>query len=115
MITRTVTVGSAMGLHARPAAMFATAVEQTGLDVVLRHGGEEADAASALDIMALGIAGGETVTIGVDEGETGAGGAGATDAADATDVAGATAEDIEAKLDELAALLSRDFDAADGV
>ncbi|KAA8826674.1 HPr family phosphocarrier protein [Bifidobacterium reuteri] len=112
MITRTVTVGSAMGLHARPAAMFATAVEQTGLDVVLRHGGEEADAASALDIMALGIAGGETVTIGVDEGETGAGGAGA---ADATDVAGATAEDIEAKLDELAALLSRDFDAADGV
>lgn len=108
MITRTVTVGSAMGLHARPAAMFATAVEQTGLDVVLRHGGEEADAASALDIMALGIAGGETVTIGVDEGETGAGGAD-------VDAAGATAEDIEAKLDELAALLARDFDAADGV
>ncbi|TPF78878.1 hypothetical protein BW12_03460 [Bifidobacterium sp. UTCIF-3] len=112
MITRTVTVGSAMGLHARPAAMFATAVEQTGLDVVLRHGGEEADASSALDIMALGIAGGETVTIGVDEGETGASGAGA---ADATNAADATAEDIEAKLDELAALLARDFDAADGV
>lgn len=109
MITRTVTVGSAMGLHARPAAMFATAVEQTGLDVVLWHDGEEADASSALDIMALGIAGGETVTIGVDAGEAGACGAGATDAA------GATAEDIEAKLDELAALLARDFDAADGV
>ena len=103
MITRTVTVGSAMGLHARPAAIFATAVEQTGLDVVLRHDGEEADAASALDIMALGIAGGETVTIGVDEGQAGAGSA------------DATVEAIGAKLDGLAAMLARDFDAADRV
>lgn len=106
MITRTVTVGSAMGLHARPAAMFATAVEQTGLDVVLRHDGEEADASSALDIMALGIAGGETVTIGVDEEEASAGGASAADD---------TVEAIETKLDKLAALLARDFDAADAV
>ncbi|TPF91995.1 HPr family phosphocarrier protein [Bifidobacterium sp. UTBIF-78] len=107
MITRTVTVGSAMGLHARPAAMFATAVEQTGLDVVLWHDGEEADAASALDIMALGIAGGETVTIGVDEGKAGAGaGAGAADA---------TVEAIGTKLDGLAAMLARDFDAVDAV
>ena len=103
MITRTVTVGSAMGLHARPAAMFATAVEQTGLDVVLWHDGEEADAASALDIMALGIAGGETVTIGVDEGKAGAG------------AADATVEAIGAKLDGLAAMLARDFDAVDAV
>ena len=111
MITRTVTVGSAMGLHARPAAIFATAVEQTGLDVVLWHDGEEADAASALDIMALGIAGGETVTIGVDEGQAGAN-AGANAGASAAD---ATVEAIGTKLDGLAAMLTRDFDAVDAV
>ncbi len=54
MISRTVTVASAVGLHARPAAIFAEAAEATGVDFTLTLDGEEADAASVLDVMSLG-------------------------------------------------------------
>ena len=89
MITRTATVGASVGLHARPAALFAQAVDETELDVTIAFDGEEADAASALDIMTLGIKGGDTVTISTDE-----------DGAEA-----------DAHMDALAALLARDLDA----
>lgn len=90
MITRTAVIGASVGLHARPAALFANAVDDSGLDeVTISFNGEEADAASALEIMTLGVKGGDTVTL-------------------TTDAEGA---DAEAKMDELAEMLTRDLDA----
>ena len=55
MPTKTVTVGSAIGLHARPAAIIAEAVVNAGVPVTLSmDGGEPVDAGSALMIMTLG-------------------------------------------------------------
>lgn len=63
MVSRTVTVASAVGLHARPAAIFAKAVDDTGVDVTLTFNGEEADAASVIEVMALGIGHGDEVVL----------------------------------------------------
>lgn len=63
MVSRTATVASAVGLHARPAAIFAHAVDDTGFDVTLAFGGEEADAASVIEVMALGIGHGDEVVL----------------------------------------------------
>jgi phosphocarrier protein len=64
MPTRTVTVGSAIGLHARPAAIIAEAVVNAGVPVTLSvGGGEPVDAGSALMIMTLGAANGTPVTV----------------------------------------------------
>jgi phosphotransferase system HPr (HPr) family protein len=87
MATRTATIGSSVGLHARPAAIFAAAVDATGLDVTIECGGEEADAASVLEIMTLGASHGDVVTLTAD------------------------GENAEAVLDSLVALLARDLDA----
>lgn len=55
MPSRTVAVGSAVGLHARPAAVIAEAVLNAGVPVTLAvEGGEPVDAGSALMIMTLG-------------------------------------------------------------
>ncbi len=55
MPSKTVTVGSAIGLHARPAAIIAEAVVNAGVPVTLSmDGGEPVDAGSALMIMTLG-------------------------------------------------------------
>lgn len=52
MYTRKATVSAAVGLHARPAAVFVRAVNQTGLPVTLAKIGEAAvDARSLLAIM----------------------------------------------------------------
>ncbi len=89
MPSRTVTVASASGLHARPAATFAQAAAATGLDVVLQtSAGETADAGSLLEVMTLGVDSGDEVTL-------------LADGPDADDV-----------LDRLAALLATDLDAA---
>lgn len=54
MPTKTVIVGSAIGLHARPAAIIAEAVVEAGVPVTLSmDGGEPVDAGSALMIMTL--------------------------------------------------------------
>ena len=45
MISRTVAIGSSVGLHARPANILAEAVDDSGVDVTISLGGEEADAA----------------------------------------------------------------------
>src|SRR6202007_324311 len=64
MYTKTVTVGSAIGLHARPAAIIADAAVKAGVPVTLSlDGGEPVDAGSALMIMTLGAGNGAQVTV----------------------------------------------------
>ncbi len=59
MPTKTVIVGSAIGLHARPAAIIAEAVVNAGVAVTLSmDDGEPVDAGSALMIMTLGAGNG---------------------------------------------------------
>lgn len=87
MITRTATIGASVGLHARPAALFAQAVDDKGIEVTLSFNGEEADAASALEIMTLGVKGGDTVTLSTED------------------------DSAEVALGELAEMLTRDLDA----
>ena len=68
MPTKTVTVGSAIGLHARPAAIISEAVVAAGVPVTLSmDGGEPVDAGSALMIMTLGAANGAEVTVACDD------------------------------------------------
>ncbi|QQS00801.1 MAG: HPr family phosphocarrier protein [Austwickia sp.] len=88
MSTRTVTIASAVGLHARPAALFVQAATATGLPVTIaKAGGSPVDARSILAVMALGAKNGEEVTL------------------------SAEGDDADAKLDSLVELLSRDLDA----
>ena len=88
MATRTVTIASSVGLHARPAALFVVAASASGLDVEIAKPGEDpVDATSILGVMALGARHGEEVIL-TAEG----------DGADET-------------LDSLVELLSRDLDA----
>ncbi len=64
MPEKTVTVGSSIGLHARPAAIIAEAVVNAGVEVTLAlDGGEPVDADSALMIMTLGAGHGAQVTV----------------------------------------------------
>ncbi|WP_304106493.1 HPr family phosphocarrier protein [Mycolicibacterium bacteremicum] len=68
MPEKTVTVGSSIGLHARPAAIIAEAVVNSGADVTLSlDGGEPVDAGSALMIMTLGAGNGAQVTVSSDD------------------------------------------------
>lgn len=88
MATRTVTIASSVGLHARPAALFVQAATATGLPVTIgRPGATPVDARSILGVMTLGAKHGEEVVLEAD-------GAGA-----------------ESALNELVELLSRDLDA----
>ena len=64
MPEKTVTVGSSIGLHARPAAIIAEAVVNAGVEVTLAvDGGEPVNAGSALMIMTLGAGNGAQVTV----------------------------------------------------
>lgn len=64
MPSRTVTVGSSVGLHARPAQLIAEAAEELGSEVTLAVAGEEpVDASSALLIMTLGASHGDQVEV----------------------------------------------------
>ncbi|GAA1984623.1 HPr family phosphocarrier protein [Microbacterium pumilum] len=88
VITRTVRIGSAHGLHARPAKMFAQAAKDAGIPVTLaKDAGSPINAASILGVIALGIEQGDYVTLTADG-----------DGADSV-------------LDTLADLLSTDHDA----
>lgn len=86
MISRTVAVASSVGLHARPAAVLAEAVDDSGVEITISFNGDEADAASLLEIMTLGVKHGDEVTLSTDDDSAG---------------------DV---LDSLVALLSRDLD-----
>jgi phosphocarrier protein HPr len=88
MSERTVVIGSSVGLHARPAALFTQKVAAQPIAVnVGRPGEEPVDAGSILMVLALGVSHGESVVISAD------------------------GEGSEPLLDELAELLARDLDA----
>ncbi len=63
MPSKNVIVGSAEGLHARPAGIIAEAAEKYETEIEISFDGEEADAASAMLIMALGAEKGAEVTV----------------------------------------------------
>lgn len=85
MHTLTVTVGSAVGLHARPAAIISEAAAELDSEVLLAVAGDEpVDASSALLIMTLGAGNGDRV-----------------------EVSGEVAQDVAA----IAALVEQDLDA----
>ncbi|HKT57309.1 MAG TPA: HPr family phosphocarrier protein [Microbacterium sp.] len=65
--TRTVRIGSAHGLHARPAKLFAQAAKEAGVPVTIaKDGGTPANAASILAVIALGIDQGDEITLAAD-------------------------------------------------
>ena len=89
MASKTVKVGSSVGLHARPASIIADAAGEFDEDIFLNLGGDddedETDAASSLMIMALGAEQGDEVTV--------------------------TSENEEA-VEKIAALIEKDLDAS---
>ena len=91
MSERKATVASSSGLHARPAALFAEAAGNTGVEVTIAMDGAPADdamdASSILSLMTLGAAHGSVVVL------------------------RAEGEGADAALDELVALLETDLDA----
>jgi phosphocarrier protein len=85
MPTKSVVVGSAVGLHARPAAIIAEAAGELDSDVLIGvPGGNAVDASSALMIMTLGAGKGATVEV---------------------------SGDVETDVDTIAALVEKDLDA----
>jgi phosphocarrier protein len=86
MPSKTVTVGSAVGLHARPAALIAEAVGKAGVPVTLATpGGNPVDAGSPLMIMTLGAKKGAEVEVSSD------------DEAVLADIAGMVERDLDAE------------------
>ena len=87
MSERTVTVASSVGLHARPASLFAQAAAKTSVDVTLTSAaGKSVKAASILGVLSLGIGHAEEVTL------------------------SAEGDGADAALDTLAELLNTDLD-----
>ena len=87
MAEKTVTVASSVGLHARPASLFAQAAAKAGVPVQLTSAaGKSVNAASILGVLSLGISHGEEVTLSAD------------------------GEGADAALDSLAELLGTDLD-----
>lgn len=91
MAERTAIIGSRVGLHARPAAIFAEAAAEAPVEVTIALEGESAedalDASSILSLMGLGAEYGTTVVL------------------------RAEGEGAESVLDQLAAILETDHDA----
>ena len=85
---RTVTVGSRVGLHARPASLFVQAVGASGHAVTIaKPSGESADGASILSVLGLAVMHGEQLLVTVE------------------------GEDPERVANELATLIASDLDA----
>ncbi|MGO4858281.1 HPr family phosphocarrier protein [Arthrobacter sp. 2MCAF14] len=67
MSERTATIASRVGLHARPAAIFAEAAGELDIEVTIAREGEPADdamdAASILSLMSLGASFGDVVVL----------------------------------------------------
>jgi len=64
MIERTVRIGSANGLHARPAKLFTKAAADSGVKVTItKAGGKAVNAASILAVISLGLGKGDEVTL----------------------------------------------------
>ncbi|NEG95196.1 HPr family phosphocarrier protein [Bifidobacterium sp. SMB2] len=96
MITRTVTIGTPLGLHARPAARFVQAVIDSGLHVTMAHDGREVDAGSILSVMSLNVVGGDVVML--------------TTNADETSGDGAGVDAVNMTMDSLTAMLASNLD-----
>lgn len=62
-LTRTAIVKNALGLHARPAARIAALAGDARSDIWLYKNGEQADAASIIDILSLACFQGAVVTV----------------------------------------------------
>jgi phosphocarrier protein HPr len=89
MPERRVVVGSKVGLHARPAALFVQAAAKQPVKVTIaKDGRDPVDARSILAVLALDVRGGEEVVR-----------------------ATADAEGAEAALEELATVVATDHDA----
>jgi phosphocarrier protein HPr len=64
MAERVVTVGSKVGLHARPAALFVKAASAQPVPVrIAKPGGKPVDARSILSVLALDARGGDEVVL----------------------------------------------------
>jgi phosphocarrier protein HPr len=88
MAERTVTIGSRVGLHARPAKLFVEAAVRQPVRVrVAKRGGDPVDARSILSVIGLDARGGDEVILLAD------------------------GDGAEVALDELAELVARDLDA----
>jgi phosphocarrier protein HPr len=84
---RQVRIGSKVGLHARPAALFAKAAARAGVPVqIAKDGQPPVNARSLLSLLTLGAGHGDLVTL------------------------QAEGDGAEAALDELAAMLARELD-----
>jgi phosphocarrier protein HPr len=67
MAQREVVVGSRIGLHARPAALFVKAVTEQPVKITISKGdGAPVDARSILRVLALGAKNGDTVVLEAD-------------------------------------------------
>jgi phosphocarrier protein HPr len=87
MPERTVVIGSSVGLHARPAAIFVQAAAQQPVKVTIaKPGGRAVDSRSILSVLALDARGGQEVVL------------------------AAEGDGADAALEALAALLSKDLD-----
>jgi len=87
MAEKKVTVASSVGLHARPASLFAQAAAKVGVPVQLTSAaGKSVNAASILGVLSLGIGHAEEVTL------------------------SAEGDGAEAALEQLAELLNTDLD-----
>ena len=85
MPTKSVVVGSAVGLHARPAAIISEAAGELDSEVLIGlPSSEPVDAGSSLMIMTLGAGPGDTVEV---------------------------SGDVEADVEVIAALVAQDLDA----
>jgi phosphocarrier protein HPr len=88
MAERQVIIGSSVGLHARPAALFVQAVAKAPVRVfIAKQGGEPVDARSILSVLGLDARGGEVVVLSAD------------------------GDGAEKVLDDLAAIVAADHDA----
>lgn len=67
MAQREVAIGSRVGLHARPAALFVQAATAAGLPVrISKSGGKAVDARSIISVLSLGARNGDVVTLEAD-------------------------------------------------
>ncbi len=88
MPSRIVTVGSRVGLHARPASMLVKVAAGAGVPVTIgRVGDKQVNAASMLSVLALGVKQGEEIEVIIGE-----------------------HENAEAVLDAIAAVIATDHD-----
>jgi phosphocarrier protein HPr len=90
MAERRVVIGSRVGLHARPAALFVQAASKLAVPVmVAKEGGDPVSARSILSVLGLDVRGGQAIVLTAD------------------------GDGAEQALDELAALAATDLDAPD--